>query len=205
MTAGVSFWSLWTSFNSEIGDWTLGCAQYNQDRDDDVEVLELRKSIRTASSFLLNNPHSAQALTAPREANPLDQCPVASVALGLRSCFGWKPKKSNDMQVWAKTLCNTFGGGQQSFREHLAEGRAAVASWQIGFERCLTKESCGKGEFSYRNRRFKHVHLKAPSLVKRRVAFDSMYCLLHQLHQLNICGKFAAMLGQRGADERPTL
>ena len=66
-----------------------------------------------------------------------------------------------------------FGGGRQSFREHLAEGRAAVASWQVDLKKeGLTMESCGKGKPSYLNRLFNYVQFTLLGLVKRRVAFD---------------------------------
>ena len=76
------------------------------------------------------------------------------------------------------------GGGRPSFRGQLAEGRAAVASWQVDFKKGLTKGELREGEFSYHNRRFNHVQLKFLGLAKRRVALDGMNGLMHQLDQL---------------------
>ena len=61
-------------------------------------------------------------MMAALEANPLDQCIVASVQMSLRSCFMWNPKAPKDVQLWAKGHCNMVGGERLSFREHLAEG-----------------------------------------------------------------------------------
>ena len=58
----------------------------------------------------------------------LDQYVVASVQMRLKNCFKWNPKAPKDVQVWARSLGDMFGGGRQSIREHRAEGRAAVAS-----------------------------------------------------------------------------
>ena len=45
------------------------------------------------------------------------------------------PRTPKDWQVWAKSLGHMVGGGRQSFREHLAEGRAAVASEKVSQRR----------------------------------------------------------------------
>ena len=51
-------------------------------------------------------------------------------------------RHSGDVQVWAKSLGNTFGGGWQSFREHLVKGCAAVASWEVDVKKeCAGRES----------------------------------------------------------------
>ena len=74
-----------------------------------------------------------------------------------------------DVQVWARSLGNMFGGGRQSFLEHVARSRATVASWQVDFKKeGLTWESCGKGKLSYHNRRFNHVELQCPWLEQRQ-------------------------------------
>ena len=128
---------------------------------------------------MLSNAHSASALKAEWEADPLDQHIVASVQMRLRNCRRWNPKKPKAVQVRAKSLGNMFGGARQSFREHLAEGRAAVASWQVDFEK--------QGQVN-------HVQLRLLGLVTRRVASDSLCRLMHRLDQPNVCDKFAAML-----------
>ena len=101
----------------------------------------------------------------------------------LRTCFRWNPKTRGHM----------FRGERRSFREHLTESRAAVATWQVDFKKGHTKE-CRKGKFSCHTRRFNHVQLAFPGLVKRGDSFDRMCELMHQLDQLNVCDKFAAML-----------
>ena len=111
--------------------------------------------------FLLSNSRSASALNAEWEAHALDQYIVASAVMMLRTCVKWNPRTPKDVQVWCQTLGNMFGGGRQSFREHLAEGHAAAASCQVDFKKkSLAKESCGKGWCSYHNRRFNHVQLQ---------------------------------------------
>ena len=79
-----------------------------------------------------------------------------------------------------------FGGRRHSFREHFAEGRAAVASWQVDFEKGLTKEICGKGRVLIPQSSFHHVQLKFCGLVKRKVALDNLCGLMHQLEQLDV-------------------
>ena len=65
----------------------------------------------------------------------------------LRNCFKWKTLK--DVQILEKNLGNMFGDGRQSIREHLADGRAAMASWQVDFNTEIhTKSSYGKVQFS---------------------------------------------------------
>ena len=145
--------SLLTSFTLKMEIGRLS-ALHNQDRDVDVTILEMRKTFRghgwcqgvedrpqimrnTSKGlgyyFLLSNDHSASAVKAEWEASPLDQYIVASVQMRLRNCCMWNPKTPEDMQVWAKSLGTTFGGRRQ-FREHLVEGRAAVARWQVDFK-----------------------------------------------------------------------
>ena len=88
-----------------------------------------------------------------------------------------------------------FGGGRQSFREHLGESLAAVTSWQVDFKtEGLVMESCGKGDLSYHNRRFNCVQLKFCGLVERRAALDSFSRLVHQLDQLTVNGRFEVTL-----------
>ena len=84
---------------------------------------------------VISNARSASALKPEWEAHSLDQHMVASVQVRLKNCFRWNSKTAVDMQVWAKSLGNTFRAGLQSFREHLAEGGAAVASWQVFFKK----------------------------------------------------------------------
>ena len=113
----------------------------------------------------------------------------------LRNCFRWKPTTPKDVQLWAKTLANMFGGGRQSFREHLAESLAAVTSGQVDVKKeGLAMESCGKGDLSYHNRRFNCVQLKLCGLVERRAALDSLSRSVHQLDQLTVNGKFEVTL-----------
>ena len=130
------------------GIWALARAPDNQDRDDEL-VKEFPRTWLAPRRqrppvdheehvkglgyyFLLSNALAASPLNAEWDAKTLDQKIVASVEMRLRNCFRWNPKTPKDVQVWAKNLGNMFGGGRQSFREHLAEG---APLWQVGRSR----------------------------------------------------------------------
>ena len=143
------------------GDSALEHSSHNQDRDDDVTALKSWKSFRLHGwcqgvkdrlqimrdtskeprcDFLLSNARSASSLNAEWEAHALDQYIVASAVMMLRTFVKWNPRTPKDVQVWCQTLGNIFGGGRQSFREHLAEGHAAAASCQVDFKKKKSRE-----------------------------------------------------------------
>ena len=104
--------------------------------------------------------------------------------------------------MWAKSLGNMFGSGRQSFREHLAEGRAAVASWQVDLKKeGLPKESCEKGEPTIGISTM--CNSSSLVLAQRNDAFDSVCWLMQQLDQLNVRDTFAAMLKNKVRTSSP--
>ena len=141
MTTDTSFSSLLPSFTLKLVIWRLSALHTKQDRDDDVAVLELRKSFRERAwcqgakdrpqiwentskglgyNFLPRNAHSASALRADWEADPLDQT-YRRVQTRLRNCFRryWKtpkdgPRSLGNMFVrwWAAVVVLRALGGR---------------------------------------------------------------------------------------------
>ena len=70
---------------------------------------------------------------------------------------------------------------EQDHREHTrsAEGRAVLASWEVD----VKKDRFQGGEFREERViiRLHHVQLESLGLVQRRVVFDSLCGLMHQL------------------------
>jgi hypothetical protein len=90
------------------------------------------------------------------------------------------------------------GQAFRTLREHFGETRAAVSSWEVEAKRRKpTKESCGRGEFSWSSRAYKYViksfdnnkTIKWPYCS----SWESARSIVSYLTERNLDGKFVEM------------